>query len=87
MKKDQRMEFRLPQETKDALLNLKHTEDIAPSEYVRKAISEKLVRDSHESQTESLILINKIHNLMNAFPKLDPKFKNIITKELNEYEN
>lgn len=87
MEKDTRMEFRLPLETKQTLQRIKSEKHIPPSAYVREAISEKMHRDSHEYQTESMLLINKIYNLINAFPNLDKNFKDTIIKELNEYEN
>lgn len=85
MAKTERLEIRLPIETREILNETSSKNNITRAEFIRQAIAEKAYRSSPEYQTEQTILINKIMNILNAYPNLDKNFKKTITKELYGY--
>lgn len=84
----ERVEFRLNQKTKEMLKLKAETRKLNHSEYIRQLIENDTLQnphESHESKTNSLLILNYVINVINAYDDINESTKESIIKELNHY--
>lgn len=86
MSQNTRTDLRLSAELKETVKKISKEQNSDFSTYTRNALEEKLYRESTEHQITKTMFVNKIINLLNAYPKTDPELKAAIIKELKDYE-
>lgn len=94
MKNTERVDFRLPSETKVLLKSSASRRGLKPSEYIRRLIEQdadniscrqQTNNPSHEQLIENALQINTFTNGLLNNPRLTLKAKEIITKEMRNY--
>ena len=83
--KDKRCELRLPEELKEQVNTYCKENNCTISEFAREAFIEKLTQTSH-TQTEVLLIANKVHNLTLAYRTRLPKDYRTQLTEVLKYE-
>lgn len=94
MKNTERVDFRLPSETKELLKSLALKKGLKPSEYIRRLIEQdanniscrqQIHNPSHEQLIENALPINVFTNGLLNNPRLTLEARKIITKEMRNY--
>lgn len=94
MKNTERVDFRLPSETKELLKSLALTKGLKPSEYIRRLIEQdadniscrqQIHNPSHEQLIDNALQINAFTNGLLNNPRLTLEARKIITKEMRNY--
>lgn len=86
MSQNTRVDLRLPEDLKETVKNVAKEKNSDFSAYTRDALQEKLYRESAEYQISQTMFNNKIINILNAYPKVNPELKAAIIKELKDHE-
>ena len=84
--RDDRMEFRLPKALKQATLTYCQANHTTVAALLITFLIEKLSGHSYINYLEYQNKLNRIYNLTLAFPNLDPKYKELLYKELTTNE-
>lgn len=85
MNKTERVELRIPVETKMLLKASSKLQKLTVSEYIRGLIEKDSRAATHEQQIESAIIGNQLINELLINPEVPVKIKKLIGKEMRKY--